>query len=244
MITYLPWDSDFFGFKTGRATEEDIEGMNLQQLQQMIRRQQYRLVYFLGKDLQPGAAEATHEFHRLMHLGGAFVADRKAVYNRVPPQTAPENTPSKALLQHHGPVTEKLLQLALQAGQYSRFNTDPRFPHHLFVRMYTEWIRKSVSGGLADEVPVFHDASGALRGFVTIKHHLRHSVIGLIAVDAACRGQQIGTLLLQAAEASCLRVGNSRLEVATQKDNVPACRFYEKAGFTLRTIESIYHWWE
>ncbi len=244
MITYLPWDSDFFGFKTGKATEEAVAGMNLQQIQQMVQDQKYRLVYFVGKDLQPDSSESTREFHRLMHLAGAFAADRKVVYHRVPPQTAPENTPSKALLQHHGPVTEKLLQLALQAGQYSRFNIDPRFPHHLFVRMYTEWIRKSVSGELADEVLVVHGDKDTIRGFVTIKHHHDHSVIGLIAVDAASRGQQVGSLLMKAAEASCVRAGNNRLEVATQKDNKPACRFYEKAGFTCRKVEAIYHWWE
>lgn len=55
-----------------------------------------------------------------------------------------------------------------------------------------------------------------------------------VAHDA--RGKGIGSALLEAVKKWALGRGAARLEVETQNINVPACRFYERHGFVLRTV--------
>ena len=57
-----------------------------------------------------------------------------------------------------------------------------------------------------------------------------------IRVAPAVRNRGIGAALLSAAEAWARTRGARALEVETQNTNVPACRFYARHGFVLRTV--------
>jgi ribosomal protein S18 acetylase RimI-like enzyme len=46
----------------------------------------------------------------------------------------------------------------------------------------------------------------------------------------------VGAALVGAVEAWCAAHGAAWIEVETQNVNVPACRFYERTGFTLREV--------
>jgi dTDP-4-amino-4,6-dideoxy-D-galactose acyltransferase len=245
MIEHLPWDSEFFGFKTGRVSIEKVAGLDLAQLHANIQQQQYRLVYlmFPGLHLESKQAEAD-EFHQLMNTINVKMVDRKVIYSKKVNPCLKNFRSHNISAESSIPVPEKLQHLALQAGINSRFRTDPHFPEHLFKRMYIEWLLKSLTGELATEVLLWLDEYRQIQGFITVKHHGGYSEIGLIAVDEASRGQNAGTMLLKASEASAAVTGNSLLKVGTQQDNFAACRFYERYGFETESITGIYHWWE
>lgn len=57
-----------------------------------------------------------------------------------------------------------------------------------------------------------------------------------IRVAREVRGEGIGSALLEAVEEWSLASGATCLKVETQNINVPACRFYERHGFVLRTV--------
>ena len=57
-----------------------------------------------------------------------------------------------------------------------------------------------------------------------------------IRVSPDVRGQGVGSGLLRAAEAWAISRGCRVLKVETQNVNLPACRFYQSQGFTLRTV--------
>lgn len=59
-----------------------------------------------------------------------------------------------------------------------------------------------------------------------------------IRVAPPMRGKGIGSALLQAAEDWALTKRATVLKVETQNINVPACRFYERRGFTLRVANA------
>ena len=80
-------------------------------------------------------------------------------------------------------------------------------------------------------------------GLLTLGEKNGRADIGLLAVDAAVRGQRIGQQLVAAAHVQALAWGYTTLQVVTQGDNFPACRFYEKCGFTPESVEHIYHLW-
>ena len=44
-----------------------------------------------------------------------------------------------------GPTCEALLELALVAGEHSRFRLDPRIPEDRFVALYHRWMARSTS---------------------------------------------------------------------------------------------------
>lgn len=58
-----------------------------------------------------------------------------------------------------------------------------------------------------------------------------------IRVAPAARGQGVGKALMSAVEAWASAQGARWLEVETQDINVPACRFYERSGFELRSVD-------
>ena len=63
----------------------------------------------------------------------------------------------------------------------------------------------------------------------------------LLAV--AARRQGIGQQLVEAARQKAHHWGCPTLQVVTQRDNEPACRFYAQCGFELVREEHIYHLW-
>lgn len=62
------------------------------------------------------------------------------------------------------------------------------------------------------------------------------AVLWDIRVAPQCRGRGIGTALFTAAEAFAAARGCRKLKVETQNTNVPACRFYQRQGCVLGTV--------
>ena len=95
---------------------------------------------------------------------------------------------------------EDLYQLALQAGEFSRFALDPHFPPGKFQALYTEnGCRKSLNKEIAEEILVIQN-EGRIAGMVTLGKKGSQGNIGLIAVSSAFRGQQFGEILIRAAQ--------------------------------------------
>jgi ribosomal protein S18 acetylase RimI-like enzyme len=57
-----------------------------------------------------------------------------------------------------------------------------------------------------------------------------------IRVASNARGRGVGSALLAEVERWSMTRGARWLEVETQDINVPACRFYERHGFVLRSV--------
>jgi dTDP-4-amino-4,6-dideoxy-D-galactose acyltransferase len=81
------------------------------------------------------------------------------------------------------------------------------------------------------------------KGMVTLKRETTDAAIGLVATDPQYRGKGIGGSMLEHVKNYCLEQNIRKLTVATQKQNLPACRMYEKAGFTVESCTNIWHWW-
>jgi dTDP-4-amino-4,6-dideoxy-D-galactose acyltransferase len=138
--------------------------------------------------------------------------------------------------------SEKLKDLALQSGIFSRFKIDPNFRNNEFEKLYKEWIERSVKKELSDEVLVYYE-DNTEKGFVTVSIKNNVGTIGLIAVDENVRGKSIGKKLMSAALYYLSGENVEIAEVATQKANVNACRFYKAIGFEIKNIVNVYHLW-
>jgi dTDP-4-amino-4,6-dideoxy-D-galactose acyltransferase len=67
--------------------------------------------------------------------------------------------------------------------------------------------------------------------------------IGLIAIAKEARGNRLGFWLLRAAHRWFIDKGAETVSVVTQLDNRPACKLYEKCGYQLINLKTVYHFW-
>lgn len=227
-IRFLDWDSSFFGLKIGQADTDSATTESLTNLKNLKSASGYDLVYWVadsqGEDPQV-----------IKNRGLPDPADIKIIFSKN--DLVPEN--AENIEKYNGPVSEKLIGLAIESGHNSRFRKDSRL-NGRFIEMYTTWITKSVSGELADVVLVSQDQN-FVNGFVTVRRNDVIGTIGLIAVDPNFRGMGIGGSLMKAASNWCIESGCGELRVATQMENTGACHLYERQGYKRLMTKLVFH---
>jgi dTDP-4-amino-4,6-dideoxy-D-galactose acyltransferase len=236
----LDWDSNFFGFTVSRILPHRITANKLTETIEKMKKEGVTLAYWASDPEDKESQSCAQSIN-------AFLADRKVTYVISSEEIQANDrgfAKIEALVEEYPDVvpTAELLDLALQAGEFSRFKIDPRISEDRFVELYTLWIRRSVAREIADAVFVIR-REGKIAGMVTVGEKAGRADIGLIAVDASLRGQSAGTALVKTAQQWGVKKGYSAAQVVTQGDNLPACRFYEKCGYRVDKVENIYHLW-
>lgn len=237
MIEYLTWDSEFFGYKIGRI--KITQETNLNELFEIIDKQkEYKLIYLvIDKLLQTKELEEKLEKKRIS------LVDKKVTFSQmILPPSETEVSFEEIKLYSGSVATQKIIDLSLQSGIYSRFQTDKNFVNHEYEKLYTAWIQNSVNGKIADSVFVAYQHS-ELIGLLTLSFKKHFSDIGILAVDSMYRGQKIGQKLIKTAIHETQKQAINLIKVVTQKDNINACNFYENQGFEIEQLEYIYHIW-
>ena len=214
------------------------EGTDIPRLMGFLREAGAGLAYFFVR-------EKKDDLDKQLTENGAILYDEKITYSKEltgKPSEAPQEVGI-----YEGPVTDKLLELALLAGHDSRFRKDPRLSSY-FEPMYKLWMINSLNGVMADRVFVYRSGDG-IEGMASCKIRNgktgegKTGSIGLIATAAGQQGKGIGRALLRATDHY---YGINKVTVSTivtQRSNEQACRFYEKAGFTEYKTEYVYHLW-
>jgi dTDP-4-amino-4,6-dideoxy-D-galactose acyltransferase len=223
---HLDWDSTFFGFRIGKIKVCSTNYDKIEALLQEHKKENYQLIYLISdKPLEQYTPSLVDK--KVTFTFESFVHDY---------------TENKALisLAEDYILDKKLLDLTIQSGEYSRFRLDPKFPDGSFEKMYRKWIENSLNKSIADEVIVFKH-NDKIEGFVSYKAYNDKLVIGLIAVDTASRGKQIGTKLVDFIKSKSQKLDKKSIEVVTQMDNIHACNFYKKNNFEIHSLEYIYH---
>ncbi len=200
---------------------------------------QFKLCYVTSQD-------STHQ-DELARLG-AYHVDTKVTYNKSLncqqkyPSGTSENPPV-VVRSYFGSCTEELKSLALDAGQYSRFNCDSRFPKDKYVALYHKWIERSVNREIAQEMLVA-SVDDVIVGFVSLSSvDNNQGSIQLIVVNALYRGRGIGAMLLAKAIEWFQEQEYHGCSVATQERNTAACALYESLGFKRQSAQFVFHWW-
>lgn len=229
---HMSWESNFFGFPVAcMQPNEDLLSMEMALKQ--LKQSGYRLVYTFCDPLS--------KMHSFWINRGALLAStrQKWLLELKSDQYLPE--PEVELCNAEFPF-EELKLLAIQSGMYSRYRRDLNFPLGAFESMYLEWIRKSVSGEMADFVWFIRD-QGMIAGMLTTKVQANEASIGLFAVLNIFRRKGIGTKLLNHACYHLKKKGISTYSVITQAENREACRFYKQYGFEDVSFQHALHLW-
>jgi dTDP-4-amino-4,6-dideoxy-D-galactose acyltransferase len=234
-IKILNWDTNFFGYRIASVNAQNMTRSDLKNIIKQLKSENFRLAYCF---VDPGDLVSNSS----MKETSVFLADEKVTFHR----SLKDRTTSGSI-ENIEPyklnfVTDKLKLLALQSGEYSRFRLDPQLKNGEFEKLYTEWIEKSVSKAISDEILIFSD-NNSLDGFITLSVRGQVGSIGLVAVDEEVRGKSIGKKLLSASFGYFADKGADRAEVVTQLGNAGACGFYKSCGFEIKNIVNIYHLW-
>lgn len=229
IVKRLSWDSDFFGLRIGRAdVSSEKEALALTGQSDLLR-ETYDLIYVF----------ASHDCE--FHATEAKLVDKKVVYS-LADSTQAKPCNNVAFWDCNKGMTEDLLYLALVSGKYSRFKLDGRFPAGSFERLYSRWIEQSVNHSMASEVFCYMIES-IPRGIVTLDYKNGIGTIGLVAIHEDFQQRGIGTAMMRHVISYSNEKQMAKLNVATQLDNNPACRLYEKNGFEVETVTDVWHWW-
>lgn len=234
----LDWDTGFFGFGVARIIPERMGQDALAKQLASLWDRGTELVYWATDPDDP-------ETQRAASKHGAFLADRKVTYlKQVSGDQATSTAASQASIEPYrsGQTDEELYRLAVLSGRYSRFAVDARFPRLLFEGLYREWMRRSVSGDIAQAVLVSRSGT-TISGMVTVSVKGGRGDIGLLAVAPEFRGHGIGRSLVRSADDWFRNRGNTQAQVVTQRANQEACRLYERCGYRLERTLNFYHIW-
>ncbi len=230
----LDWDTNYFGFKTAKILPQQLEKKALEKVLKDMRGKDVRLAYWPAKEPVEFNTEVLGG--RLVDKKVTFIAGLKSIVND-------HTTAIVKVEKYQANMPEKdLLDLAVQAGQFSRFATDPKFPRNKFIAMYHEWMRKCINGEMADEILVIPE-DDALIGMVTLQNQEGVGDIGLIAVRKAFRGRHYGEMLVRAAQQWFLDHDIYTGQVVTQRENRAACYLYQKCGYHIKHTDYLYHFW-
>ncbi|MCD6577663.1 MAG: GNAT family N-acetyltransferase [Anaerolineaceae bacterium] len=229
----LTWDTEFFGIKTGRIIPASLQGNQLASILAEMRQKGFQLVYWASK------CQYAYNFqlysNQLVDKKTTFKINLQNIHLDKLPQ--PRTEPYSSSFSY-----AQLEKIAIQSGIFSRFALDKNFPHEKFIALYKTWIRKSVSGEMADEVLVILDNKN-IAGMVTLSYKGVVGDIGLIAVEKKFRGRKLGQQLVWDAQRKFIQHGCHTARVITQGDNLPACLLYEKCGYQKTKVEFYYHFW-
>ncbi len=211
---------------------EDIEDVLSQ-----LRARGVRLAYW---PMPPGDPDLRKAAERT----GGMLVDEKRYYERRCLPTKPGTTTSVAadVELYGGGADASLEDLAVQSGAYSRFAVDSEIGRDRFEQLYRLWMRKSISGELADAVLVAGPSSNP-GGMITVRASDARGEIGLVAVAPEERGRGVGKQLLLAAQVWFEQQACDRVVVVTQGANEPACKLYENCGFQCEKVEDFFHFW-
>lgn len=233
-LTQLDWDSQFFGYPVARIVF-DHNGIRLaEEAFREIRGSNYRLVYLY-------APSDDDELNRAITGKGGRLFDNKVLFVKQP-------EPHSQFINHireYGceKPDDKLIELSLEAGLFSRFRLDCNFVNGEFERLYTRWITDSVSGLIAFKVIVAVSGNDVI-GVTTIGQKNGCADIGLVAVDGNHTGKGIGYDMIRFADDVAYAMKYDRITVITQIQNTAACRLYKKCNFVPENVTNVYHYWQ
>ena len=235
-LTYLDWDSEFFGVRIARVEDRFLSSVTADFVDQWCKTHSIDCLYFLADSDDPASTRAAED------AGYRFVDVRLTLCGSVTANSPLRlETNSVQIRQATAADIPELRRIASGSHQASRFYRDPNFPKALCDRLYEIWIEKSVEG-YAEMVWV---AVSGRQPVGYISCHLRDggAEIGLLGVAAAARGTGVGLHLVGRALEEFAVQGAQSVSVVTQGSNVAAIRLYEKAGFRAYSVQFWYHKW-
>ncbi len=229
-IKKLQWDSSFFGYEVGKIDISSSTEFDWKKFKDLSK--EFKLIYVFSKD------EILVEKLKLVDVKITFY---KKLGNINFGDTEDENIVLFDISKHN---YEKLKELSILSGKYSRFNLDENFSNEEFRKLYLQWIDKTLNDTINSDILIYLE-KGEILGFITLENKNKILPnIGLVAVSNNARGKGVGTRLIESCQRRAFKENLNQIQVVTQKQNIAAVRLYEKCGFEMDSLFYISHFWK
>lgn len=237
IIRYLPWDSDFFGFRIGCYTKHTLNDIDESMFLKEFESQRYDCVYVFADPCDETAKQIA------MRSQFLFVDERLVYYLPDNYQKHNISSGSYCLLDYSNKrALECARSIIDDISSVSRFTHDPQLRDKV-KQMYALWFDQMIS-----------DQSGAMVIIPEKQSNLPVALVGcsvadnigalvLVGVDSRFRGKGLGAMVVKSAIWWLYEHGAKRIKVKTQASADSAVSLYEKAGFVLEASQTIYHVW-
>lgn len=234
-VIFLPWDSEFFGLRTGRILSSRIAASDWPKIISDCEAMKLRCVYWLADSAPSNQIQAAYDNHfkwvdlRLeMRWSGA---------PPIPPHPEYPIRPAR-------PTDLSALQSTVEGMHKStRFGNDPNFEQAHSQKLYSSWVERDLKN---HSVAVWSDTTDIISGFISYyldPEDINAGIISLVAVTPSTQGQGIGSKLVDHALVSLEQMGARTVSVVTQGTNIGAQRTYQKAGFRTYSAKNWFHRW-
>lgn len=227
-IRKLDWDSAFFGMRIGRVDVMEPGDMITLAFRQKELSEQFDLLYVFDSN------------HFGFSARDAALVDEKVIFSKFCEE---KEISSDVMTYEQSVPSESLNQLALVSGEFSRFRLDKRLPEGSYEKLYRKWIENACPSEGTNKQIFAYVQDGIAQGMITVDYKDDHAQIGLVAVKPECQHTGIGSKIMSSLEGYLYKKGVMTIEVATQKANEDACRWYAKNGYIVQSVTPVYHWW-
>lgn len=237
LITYLEWDSQFFGFPVAYLSSRHLTENILYRTNSFIKNNKIRLVEYLCNchDKRSVLLAEDNNFR---------FKDIRLTYGKSLVETEEVNLDGCIKFglakKRHIPSLKKITK---NIYLHSRYYFDDNFNKEKISEFYMGWVEKAVLGQYDDECYILLNAQDPI-AYCTIKYEgAKHVQIGLVGVAENYTGKGLGKKILQAVFNTLCEKGVKTLSVVTQGRNYHAQRLYQKVGFLTKSTELWYHKW-
>ena len=235
---YLEWDSNFFKKEIFILNSKCYTHSVHKKVKRLIQVKKVDLIYFLC----PANNHKSIEFAKQK---GFHAVDNRVTFFITPSSFKPVNIKKGALIKRSKLINNKdLVSIATNTSWSSRYSKDNNFQKKDIENFYGEWVEKSTMGKLDDMV--FHvEYNNEICGFISIKKSgLNFGSIGLVSVAKNYQGNGFGLALISfAVNFLFKKLDCAGVEVVTQKENISACKAYDKIGFRISDESVWMHNW-
>ena len=183
-------DTNFFGFRIPKVTNRDASLNDLQAIKRQMTDWKINLAYWV-------TSECRTDIENVTPVPGAHRVEEKLTFVAQTSKSHDADSSAHSLVESFGPgmSLSDMKYLAIENGIHSRFIVDPQFPKDQARAMFKEWILRSISRSIADDVLVIC-RKGQVLGMATVARKLDYASIGLVAVADVFRGCGYGTALV------------------------------------------------
>ena len=230
---HLQWDTDYFGINSARI---NIQGPVDEKAQNEI------ISFCKGYDFitisNNGNIKEDNEW--IGKKTNAFLADVNIQFSKELDITSTYQDEATYILNNY-PHNERVVNIASNSFQYSRFYNDSLLPQQLAKNIYVHWTESSFSQ--ENKYFILCERESKIAGYMIFSIREKIASVELIAVDKDFQRRKVGKSLINKIEEHVLKKGVKVLKVGTQVNNISAIQFYTKMGFKYENASSIYHHW-
>lgn len=237
-VSSTPWDDKILHKKTGRITlKNTLTKSDLDSLIQLC--SNYDLVVIDSSN------STKRNNYLLSELPNCFLCNTLITLNKGIPFSiktpAFNSATEQIIITNNYPYCKELLDMNPSLYRYSRFYEDERISKKYADQVYKKWCEDAFEQSDKYFATYYKDETLVAYLLFSIKDNLL--ITELQATSPEYQGLGIGQRLLLQVELYGLEQGITTFQTGTQSANLSMLHLYEKNGYRIHKIHTIFHYW-